>query len=235
MSASIDLAIAVGVISGEAVIDSMTEEARRHRAVRHPYLEGLIEGRFSDLLAVLQDFAHQYGAFRQAHEAAVQGAMAQISNERHRTMLETLLRPSDQENWNRFVDALDLHDTSLYPACEEVRIWTQLFVQTSNSGGAGQAIGAMGPGTAAIRAEVHWAIDTAAREHLSLSPEVLGYFAPSSQKPKPAWKRVAADLALSPALRPQLRAGMLMALNLRAALFDTLLRRAESAAWQQEI
>ncbi len=133
----------------------------------------------------------------------------------------------------RFLDAIgfDHQFRQHNDFCDEAKIWRQMFLNSCSAGGASQAIGAMGLGTENIVKFIYKPILVAINKYLNVSPKERVFFdlhALLDDEHGEILNHIAADYARYEGHRKGLRDGMLMALNLRAGFFDSMMVRAES-------
>lgn len=175
-------------------IKNLTEEAMQHRALNHPFLTALKEGKFEKPEIVLKDFVFQYLAYSTDFMRYLTATISQLDEREHRTLLiqnlmeeagkidnddvPALKEAGIQVKWiegvphpvlyTRFLDAIsiDPHFRAKTRFCDEALIWRRMFLVTCNSGGAAQSLGAMGLGTENIVKYVYREIIQAIENHL---------------------------------------------------------------------
>jgi len=232
------------------------EEARQHRALNHPYLKALIEGNYEDPKTVLKDFTFQYLAYSTDFLRYLTATIAQIEEREHREMLVHNLMeeagkidPDDEPalaeagikiSWIQGVPHPVLYQRFLHAVgidadfrkktrfCDEALIWRKMFHTVCSTGGAAQALGAMGLGTENIVKYIYQDIMKAIAKHLKVTPEQRVFFdlhAAVDDEHGEVIDNIAAEYAQYRRNREPLRNGMLMALNARAAFFDGMMVR----------
>ena len=152
--------------------------------------------------------------------------------EKHGIKLEWVNHIPHPRLFMRFLEALEMDKEWLksHPFCDEAVIWGELFLQCCSGGGPAQAVGAMGIGTESIVKLVYRPIITAIKTHLNISPRDRVFFdlhAAVDDEHGETLQNIAVSYAQFRRHRPLLRRGVLMALNLRTAFFDSMLVRAE--------
>jgi pyrroloquinoline quinone (PQQ) biosynthesis protein C len=239
------------------VIDELRELARGHVAVHHPYLRALADGELPDPARAVRELAYNYFAYSSNFQRYLTGAISQLRESWHRQILlqnlseeighlsepdvgalaEAGLDPEWVDGYphpqlfERLLDALgmDWRWRNAHPFAPEARAWSQLFLTCCQQGGAARAIGALGPGTECIVAEVYRPIVVAIERHLDVAPRDAVFFAlhcAVDDDHGAALRSVAADLSDQSQNRAELQSGVEEALFLRAAFFDAMHRRA---------
>ncbi|MEE9383947.1 MAG: iron-containing redox enzyme family protein [Nannocystaceae bacterium] len=237
-------------------VNGLLKEAENHRALHHPYLEALVEGNLPDSQGAVRDLCHQYLAYSENFLQYLSATVSLLDERKHRdpllsNMMEengvypngdaaALGKHGIEMEWinqvphpvlfKRFLDSLGMDDAWRHdhPYCDEAVIWGQLFFQCCRSGGAAQAIGAMGIGTECIVKQVYRPILAAIVGQLDVAPRDRVFFdlhAAVDDDHGEILQNIAADLAAFGCQRPLLRRGVLMALNLRTSFFDGMLIR----------
>ncbi len=140
--------------------------------------------------------------------------------------------------FKRFLRAIDINESYLdkNDFCDDAKIWRKMFLNVCTSGGGAQALGAMGIGTENIVKYVYLQILEAIKVHLKVSPKDRVFFdlhALLDDEHGEILDNIAVEYARYERNRPDLRNGMLMALNLRASFFDAMMSRAENLEWRK--
>jgi pyrroloquinoline quinone (PQQ) biosynthesis protein C/quercetin dioxygenase-like cupin family protein len=135
--------------------------------------------------------------------------------------------------YRRYLEALNMDEAWLrdHPFCDEAVQWSQLFLLCCGSQGASTSVGAMGIGTELIVRRVYTPILEAIQTYMDVSPRDRVFFDLHQKIDDDHGEvllRIAEELAEEPEQRPLLRTGALMALNLRAAFYDSMLWRAQA-------
>ncbi len=227
-------------------------EACEHRAVRHPYLEALRTGSFSNMLWALRDFALHYYGYSAHFGRYLTVTISRLEDPRHRQALmdncteesgcydaddlDALEQAGIQREWiegvphpalfSRFREALGLHGTTGIDGVE-VSCWRDLFYATLSQGSALQAIGALGFGTEAIVSRIYDNFTQAlARTDLAARDTVFfPLHGKVDDQHHETMMDIARDLYRGERDRKELEEGMRKALFLRAAFWDFLLSR----------
>jgi hypothetical protein len=237
-------------------MELLVKEALEHRAVNHPYLKALANGEFENMEAVLKDFASQYGFYSSWFPRYLTAVISKLENPEFRThLLDNLseesghLHEEDMEavralgikdEWvqgiphpklfKRFQVAMGV-DYSAQPDIE-VDIWRDSFLSLMQGGSAVSAVGGIGLGTESIVKYIYKDIITAIEKHTNLSLEDYVFF-PLHTEVDDEHGLILLDIAekmasQSPEEERELRKGMLKALNLRAAYWDDMYKRAKA-------
>jgi len=237
-------------------MELLVKEALEHRAVNHPYLKALANGEFENMEAVLKDFASQYGFYSSWFPRYLTAVISKLENPEFRThLLDNLseesghLHEEDMEavralgikdEWvqgiphpklfKRFQVAMGV-DHSAQPDIE-VDIWRDSFLALMQGGSAVSAVGAIGLGTESIVKYIYKDIIKAIEKYTSLSLEDYVFF-PLHTEVDDEHGLILLDIAekmasQSPEDERELRKGMLKALDLRAAYWDGMFKRAKA-------
>lgn len=237
-------------------VAALSEEARKHRALHHPYLRALTAGEFPDPSVALKDFTFQYLAYSTDFLRYLTATIAQVEERVHREMLmhnliEEAGRVEESQigelaaagidiEWiqgvphpalyMRFLDSVgvDKEFRDRTPFCDEAITWRRTFSTICFSGGAAQALGAMGLGTENIVKYVYGDIIRAIERFLPGTRRDRVFFdlhAAVDDEHGEVIDDIAIEYARYRRNREPLRAGMLMALNIRAAFFDGMMIR----------
>lgn len=239
-------------------IKQLSKEAENHRAINHPFLTAMIKGEFPRTEIALKDFTYQYLAYSTDFLRYLTATIAQLEEREHREMLVHNLMeeagrvdPDDAKplaaagikiDWiqgvphpvlyQRFLKAIGIDEKfrQNHTYCDEAMIWRRMFQNICATGGAAQALGAMGLGTENIVKFVYQKIIKAIDKHLDVTREERVFFdlhAAVDDEHGEVIDNIAVDYAQFRRNREPLRNGMLMALNARAAFFDGMMIRAK--------
>ena len=237
-------------------MDNLLKEALQHRAVNHPYLDALRKGAFEDMSSVLKDFALEYSFYsawfpkylnaviskleREEHRNALLDNLAEESGNLHEDDLIAIRALGIEDHWvqgiphpqlfKRFQIAMGVQ-TDQSPSIE-VEIWRESFHSLIENGNLAIAIGAIGLGTEAIVKFIYKDLIAAIKNYTDLALKDYVFFPLHTEVDDEHGKtllRIAEELSSdnSQAFH-DLRKGMLMALNLRAAYWDGMMARANS-------
>jgi pyrroloquinoline quinone (PQQ) biosynthesis protein C len=246
------------MVDSREFIAQLTEEAKNHRALNHPIFSALVEGDFFRPDVALKDFAFQYLAYSTDFLRYLTATIAQLDERPHREMLlhnlmeeagkvddddapalheagiklEWIQGVPHPELYQRFLKSVGVDEKfrAKTPYCDEALIWRKMFLSVCSTGGAAQALGAMGLGTENIVKFVYQPLIKAIQKHLDVTPEQRVFFdlhAAVDDEHGEVIDNIAAEYAQYRRNREPLRNGMLMALNARAAFFDGMLLRAQ--------
>lgn len=239
-------------------IKTLGEEALAHRALNHPFLHAIKGDEFNHPDIVLKDFTFNYLAYSKDFMRFLTATIAQIEEREHREMLiHNLMEeagkidPDDEPalkeagikiDWiqgvphpvlyQRFLDAVGMNEKFRKQTefCDEAMIWSRMFLNVCSTGGAAQALGAMGLGTENIVKYIYRHIMEAIEKHMKVTPQQRVFFdlhAAVDDEHGEVIDEIAAFHAQFRRNREPLRDGMLMALNARAAFFDGMMARAQ--------
>lgn len=244
-------------------MENLLEESLQHRAVRHPYLYMLKNGEFDDMQLALKDFATEYSFYSAWFPKYLNAVIAKLYKEEHRqALLDNLAEESGslheedliairalgiEDHWvqgiphpqlfKRFQLAMGVQ-TDQNPSIE-VEIWRESFLSLIENGNLAVAIGAIGLGTEAIVKYIYKDIIEAIQKHTDLSLKDYVFFPLHTEVDDEHGKtllRIAEELSSDDAQAfHDLRKGMLMALNLRAAYWDGMMARANQMKIKSQV
>lgn len=237
-------------------VRTVNEDARRHRALHHPLLRALVAGDFPNPQVALKDFTFQYLAYSNDFLRYLTATIAQLEERPHREMLvQNLMEEAGKVDpddarvlaeagidiawvqgvphpvlYTRFLTAIGIGADfrGRTPFCDEALTWRRMFLATCASGGAAQALGAMGLGTENIVKYVYREILDAIARWAPVTGEDRVFFdlhALVDDEHGQVIEDISVDYAQYRRNREALRNGMLMALDARAAFFDGMLLR----------
>lgn len=156
----------------EHFVASLANEALKHRASQHPYLEELANGNLPDHRWALKDFAIHYNGYSSHFPRYLTALISRLDSPQHRRTLldnlneelghydendlDTLHRQGIDPEWilgiphpelfKRFGTALGLNENTGGEEHIEVRCWRDLFLGVLSHGSAAEAVGALGLG-----------------------------------------------------------------------------------------
>lgn len=234
-------------------MEYLIKEALQHRAINHPYLLDLAEGKFQNVDQVLQDFASQYGAYSDWFTPYLKSVILRLENPTHRShllnnlaeenghiddqKLEVIRKLGIKDEWvqgiphsqlfQRFQEAMGVDNN--IPGVE-VQIWRESFLSLILNESSAQAVGAISLGNECIVKYIYKPIIKAIENYTSLSLEQYVFF-PLHTEIDDEHSLVLLDIAAELVSESEqsaldLRKGMLKALNLRAAYWDNMHERA---------
>jgi len=186
------------------------------------------------LLAQLEHRKHRELVMRNLMEES-----GQVDNEDAEILLEIGINPewvkgvTHPKLYTNFLDAIgrDEHYRATTPFCDEAIVWRNTFLLCCSNGGAAQALGAMGLGTECIVKYIYKPVVKSIERFCNISAEQRVFFdlhATLDDKHGETLLGIATDYARYEFNRAAIRNGMLMALNLRAAFFDSMFMRTKT-------
>ena len=242
------------IIHLQKFMTSIEIEALNHRAVNHPYLIALRDGKFKRMDKVIYDFASQYGFYSAWFPRYLTSVIAGMENPEHRQHLISNLSEESghlhdedlialrqigiKDEWvqgvphpqlfRRFQDCVGV-DKNTAPGIE-VEIWRESFFSLVQNSSVAEAVGAIGLGTETIVKHIYKYIIEAIQNHTDLSLEQYVFF-PLHTEVDDEHGLVLLEIANQMSKQDKrsendLRKGMLKALNLRAAFCDDMMLRA---------
>lgn len=240
-------------------VKKMAKEAMSHRALKHPFIKALKENQFPNPEVVLKGCLYQYLAYSNDFLRYLTATIAHLEERGHRELLvhnlmeeagkvdeddEPVLKDAGiQLDWIqrvphpalylRFLDAIGIKEKfrKQNEFCDEALVWRRMFLNICSTGGAAQALGAMGMGTENIVKFIYADLIEAIDEHLDVSAKDRVFFdlhAAVDDEHGEVIDNIAVEFAQYRRNREPLRNGMLMALGARAAFFDGMMHRANS-------
>jgi len=230
--------------SAEAFVETLCAEAGDHPAVHHPYLERIASGDLPDVAWALRDYAYQYAFYSREFPRYLEGVIATLVSEQHRT---TLLENLEEERGVPGSDSLDdIPHTELFARFRRaigvdaafetrhrpittVEVWRDLALQKFQSSQVGVGIGGIGIGTEFVVPTIYTYILEGIHRFTDLRPEDYYFFtlhARCDQAHAEDLRRITVDVAQDTRTREAIRFGVFSALNLRKAFWDIMLSRA---------
>jgi pyrroloquinoline quinone (PQQ) biosynthesis protein C len=236
-------------------VRDLADIASAHQAVHHPYLQALARGDLPNPQAALVDFAIQYQGYTSWFPKYLHCVLPKLTCERHRgyfaenlaeekghldaetiQQLEALGIPAawvqgipHPDLFRRFQASLGVH-AGVHQLCPAALEWRHDFHSMLQSCSAAEAIGAMGLGTESIVKHIYRYITKAIQRHTSVDRKDYVFFELHSEVDEEHAElmlRVADDLVeQSPASIEQIQRGMIKALDLRAAFWESMYDRA---------
>jgi pyrroloquinoline quinone (PQQ) biosynthesis protein C len=178
-------------------VKTLCEQACKHRAVNHPYLQQLIAGDVPDIKGALKDFVYQYSAYSIDFIRFLTATISQLENGEHRkALMKNLIEETgriDAENaallgtigielewvdgiphpelFLRYMNAagIDSEYRSRNEFSDEAIIWRDLFFSLCSKEGPARALGAIGLGTENIVKYIYRPLIQAIDKHLDIS------------------------------------------------------------------
>lgn len=232
-------------------IAELNDYALSSRAVRHPYIDSLVEGGFSNMDFALKDFSYQYGIYSSKFIVYIMAVYNRLESFDHKVIIEENL----QEEKGQSNHDLDLPSeliasvtgvphSKLYsdfrasiggsegvdlPVSSCAELWSEQFLklceQKSTVG-----IGAIGFGTERIVSEIYSQILKSLKRFTSLSRSEMVFFELHSkcdEEHAAQLEVIAGQLASTPEKRLEVEYGMRAALSLREMFWDKMNLRAQ--------
>lgn len=243
------------------VVEQLARQALQHRAVQHPYLRALGDGTLPDLRWALVDFANHYYGYsahfprylttvisrleEPSHRAALVRNLTEESGNYDAHELDELAAHGIQPEWvvgvphpvlfRRFCQAIGARRAQVDGNADQVVIWRDMLLNVLGHGSPAEAIGALGLGTEGIVRAIYAPI-TQAVQRLNLQPQDTVFF-PLHTLVDDDHQATLLAIAKFYARRahPDLRRGMLKALQLRSVFWDWLYACALDPARAQEV
>lgn len=238
-------------------MDNLLNQALQHRAVDHPYLRDLRDGKFSNMNLILKDFAKQYGAYSDWFPKYLSTVISKLENPKHKEHLmenlseekghlhdediEAIKKLGIKEEWvqgishcdlfERFQNALGVSPKSTIGT--EVNLWRKSFLGLLEEGNEATGVGAIGIGTESIVKHVYKYIIEAIENHTDLQLKDYVFFPLHTEVDDEhglILLEIAREITTSggPEALENLKTGMFQALELRAKFWDHMMVRAKS-------
>ena len=238
-------------------MDNLLNQALQHRAVDHPYLVALRDGKFNNMDLILKDFAVQYGAYSEWFPKYLSTVISKLSDAKHKEhLMDNLseekgnLHEEDivaikklgiKEEWVQGITHCDLFErfqksigvSSNETIGPEVKTWRKSFLSLIEEGSEETGVGAIGLGTESIVKYVYKYIIEAIEKHSNLSLEDYVFF-PLHTEVDDEHGLILLDIAQEITTKggaeamERLKTGMFHALELRATFWDSMMVRAKS-------
>lgn len=237
-------------------MDHLLNQAIQHRAVNHPYLKALRDGEFDNMDLILKDFALQYGAYSEWFPKYLTSVISKLKNPKHKEHLldnlseekgnlhtediEAVKKLGIKEDWvqgithcdlfERFQNAIGVSPNETIGT--EANIWRKSFLSLIEEGTQETGVGAIGLGTESTVKHIYKYIIEAIENHSDLQLKDYVFFPLHTEVDDEhglILLAIAKEMASSgPEAAEQLKTGMLHALDLRAAFWDSMMVRAKS-------
>ena len=230
--------------SAEQFIDALVEEVFQHKALHHPYLQRLAQGRLPNVEMALRDYSHQYSFYSNGFTTYLDHVISKLDSKEHRdALLENLVEeqgdPNAEELEKRphveifadFKRQIGADDAFIQqnPPCTTALIWHELFLQKCASQVDGVGLGAIGLATEYIVPTIYPYFIKAIEEHTDLGERGSLFFrlhVECDEEHGDDVVEVTQAIAADVSKREAIRFGALSALNLRSAFWDAMLARA---------
>ena len=241
--------------SATAFVAGLIEQARAHRAVRHPYLRALASGELPDLRGALADFATHYYAYSAHFPRYLTALIVRLTDSGHRrALLANLTQESGHythdelaelasrgiraewiagiphpELFARLRQALWVINSGVHADHIEVVCWREMVLEILNNGSPAEALGALGLGTESIVRTIYQPFVEASAQlpELHGAPGVFfALHAAIDDHHQATFQAIATKFAATAQGRADLAKGMHKALALREAFWAWLHQRA---------
>ena len=240
-----------------AFVNNLAQAALSHRAVRHPYLRAIERGGFPDMGWALADFARHYHGYSAHFPRYLTALISRLEQPHHRAiLLENLAEESGHYNdedldrletmgierewivdvphpllFQRFREALGMHEESDVNEHIEVVCWRDMFINVLSYASPTEAVGALGLGTENIVRHIYVPFVSALEAFGGIRARDAAFFPLHTvvdDGHQEALNDIACELAVTSAARSDLAQGMYKALALRANFWSWLHERAEN-------
>jgi CRP-like cAMP-binding protein len=241
--------------SADPFLAALTQEAKKHRAVRHRYLRALADGALPDLRWAMADFGRQYFGYsahfprylttvisrleKPEHRAALSKNLAQELGSYTDAELAQLAAAGIEREWidgiphptliHRFRTALGLQDGGGEEDSDEVVCWREMFLSVLSGGSAAEAVGALGIGSEGVIRDLYAPLVAAVQRLPEVAPRDAVFFplhAAIDDHHQATLYDIARHYARTPQGRRDLGKGMRKALALRASFWGWMFERA---------
>jgi CRP-like cAMP-binding protein len=245
----------VGDGGADEFLATLTQESKKHHAVRHRYLSALAEGALPDLRWAMADFGRQYFGYsahfprylaivisrlaKPEHRAGLLKNLTQESGIYEESELRELAARGIDRDWisgiphptliHRFRTALGMADTGIEDDSDEVVCWREMFLAVLSGGSPAEAVGALGLGTEGVVRDIYAPLAAAVQRLPEIAPRDAVFFplhAAIDDHHQAALLDIARHYARTPEGRRDLSKGMRKALALRASFWDWMYERA---------
>ncbi len=236
---------------GQFTVESLRNEAINSRAVKHPYLDALVNGQLPNTPLALLDLSRCYAAYSSHFVKYLGAVIAQLENPEHRNELTHNLREEHGEvddldlgaelkaridgvphtqlfQWFQSALEQELAQSSQLPASDIGESWRESFFELCQQG-ACAGIGALGIATELIVPHIYERILLAIQNHTSLSPEQYVFFtlhAGCDEAHANVLLEIARDLVVDTDSADALGQGVRAAIDMRISFWDQMYERA---------
>ena len=239
----------------DVFLAALTEESKRHRAVRHRYLRALGDGTVPDLPWAMGDFGRQYFGYSAHFPRYLTTVISRLEKPEHRAgLLQNLTEESGiyeedelkelaafgvDPEWingiphptlfHRFRRALGVADAGMEDDTDEVVCWREMFLGVLSGGSPAEAVGALGLGTEGVVRDLYGPFVEALKRLPDLAPRDVVFFplhTAVDDHHQETLLGIARHYAKTDQGRRDLAKGMRKALALRASFWDWMYERA---------
>ena len=229
--------------SSDEFVDSLIHEIQVHPALNHAYLINLSKGNYSLMDETLRDYAHQYSFYSSWFVRYLNGVISALPLQEHKDLLMENLREevgnplsnklSDKphvEIFESFKESIGIDSsyTINHPPSTTTILWRDLFMQKCSSKVLGVGLGAIGLATEFIVPSIYKYIAEAIENHSSFGSGSSLFFRlhiDCDDDHSQTLVDITREMAYDFSNREAIRFGVISALNLRAAFWDSQLAR----------
>ena len=230
--------------SSSLFIKYLINEVNDHRALNHPYLLKLSKGLLPNIDEAIKDYANQYSYYSSWFVRYLKGVINSLPSDKLKSkFMENIIEEEGNphaselkdkphvEIFNHFKNLIGVDEKyiSNNPASTTSLIWRNLFLQKCDSEFLGIGLGAIGLATEYIVPKIYKYILEAIDNHSSFDPGSSLFFRlhidcdeGHAENLIAITKEIAEDIRT----RESIRFGVLSALNLRNAFWDSQYSRA---------
>jgi len=230
--------------TSEKFISALIKEINNHPAVNHPYLIKLSKGLFPNPAEAIKDYAHQYSFYSLWFVRYLKGVIKSMPSKRlELELIENIKEEEGDENaielkkrphveiFQHFKKSIGVDEIYIAknPPSTTAILWRNLFLQKCDSDILGVGIGAIGLATEFIVPRIYTYI-TKSIENQSNFPDSSSLFfrlhIDCDQAHAQKIIDITTEIAENIASREAIRFGVISALNLRNAFWDSQHSRA---------
>jgi pyrroloquinoline quinone (PQQ) biosynthesis protein C len=225
-------------------INTLLHEIHNHSALNHPYLVALGNGTLPDTAEALKNYAHQYSFYSSYFVKYLDGVINALELQSHK---DTLFENIEEERGNPdateliekpHVEIFDYFKKTIgvdkeyednHPASTTTLLWRDLFLQKCNSTIPGVGVGAIGIATEYIVPHIYKFIAEAIENHTDYPEDASVFFRlhmECDEEHADNLIKVTTEIAEDTSTREAIRFGVISALNLRNAFWDSQYSRA---------
>lgn len=230
--------------SSEKFISALIREINNHPAVNHPYLVKLSKGLFPNQDEAIKDYAHQYSFYSSWFVRYLKGVVKSMPSKR--LQLELLENINEEEGDKNAIELKDRPHVEIFQhfkksiGVDEIYIannapsktallWRNLFLQKCDSDILGVGLGAIGLATEFIVPKIYTFIANSIENHSNFSNSSSLFFRihiDCDEGHAQTLIDITTEIAENISTRESIRFGVISALNLRNAFWDSQYSRA---------
>lgn len=225
-------------------IDYLIKEINDHHALNHPYLLKLSKGLLPNTNEAIKDYANQYSYYSSWFVRYLRGVISSLPSDRLKSrLMENILEEEGNsmaselkdkphvEIFNHFKNSIGVDENyiSQNPASTTSLTWRNLFLQKCDSELLGIGLGAIGLATEYIVPRIYTFIAEAIENHSNFDPSNSLFFRLHIECDKEHAENIieiTKEIAEDIRTRESIRFGVISALNLRNAFWDSQYSRA---------